>query len=167
MNGQQSLCTAMASLQYFFCGNYDLIQLHRQIIHQYDGISMRNWLKSSPPVQWKWHDILLFQLFGPVLFSAHVYGSSWRRSLADLNHVTASYTNINIFKFYNQIFDVKNSSWTSACLLWVENWDPFGDESVPRCFVSKSGCYWTTVNSSLVGWSGELFNSGGWDFLEK
>ena len=25
--------------------------------------------------QQKWHDILLFQLFGPVLFSAHVYGS--------------------------------------------------------------------------------------------
>ena len=42
-----------------------------------------------------------------------------------------------IMKLYNQFFDVKNSSWTSACLLWVENWDPFGDESVPRCFVSK------------------------------
>ena len=50
----------------------------------------------------------------------------------------ANFTNINIFKLYNQIFDVKNSSWTSAHLLWVENWDPFGDESVPRCFVSKS-----------------------------
>ena len=25
--------------------------------------------------QWKWHDIFLFQLFGPVLFSTHVYGS--------------------------------------------------------------------------------------------
>ena len=34
----------------FFGGKYDLIQLHRQIIHQNDGISMRNWLKSSPPV---------------------------------------------------------------------------------------------------------------------
>ena len=33
----------------FFDGKYDLIQLHRQIIHQNDGISMRNWLKSSPP----------------------------------------------------------------------------------------------------------------------
>ena len=28
--------------QYFFGGKYDLIQLHRQIIHQNDGISMRN-----------------------------------------------------------------------------------------------------------------------------
>ena len=33
----------------FFGGKYDLIQLHRRIIHQNDGISMRNWLKSSPP----------------------------------------------------------------------------------------------------------------------
>ena len=33
---------AMASQQYFFGGKYDLIQLHRQIIHQNDGISMRN-----------------------------------------------------------------------------------------------------------------------------
>ena len=28
--------------QYFFGDKYDLIQLHRQIIHQNDGISMRN-----------------------------------------------------------------------------------------------------------------------------
>lgn len=35
--------------QYFFGGKYDLIQLHRQIIHQNDGISMRNSLKPSPP----------------------------------------------------------------------------------------------------------------------
>ena len=33
----------------FFGGKYDLIQLHRQIIHQNDGISMRNSLKPSPP----------------------------------------------------------------------------------------------------------------------
>ena len=38
----------MASHQYFFGGKYDLIQLHRQIIHQNAGISMRSWLKSSP-----------------------------------------------------------------------------------------------------------------------
>ena len=48
-----------------------------------------------------------------------------------------------ILKLYNQFFDVQNSSWTSACLLWVENWDPFGDESVPRCFVSKK---WVLLN---------------------
>ena len=35
--------------QYFFGGKYDLIQLHRQIIRQNDGISMRNSLKPSPP----------------------------------------------------------------------------------------------------------------------
>ena len=29
-------------LPYFFGGKYDLIQLHRQITHQNDGISMRN-----------------------------------------------------------------------------------------------------------------------------
>ena len=34
------------------------------------GISIQIWRK-----QWKWHDILLFQLFGLVLFLAHVYGS--------------------------------------------------------------------------------------------
>ena len=28
-----------------------------------------------PHQQFLWHDILLFQLFGPALFSAHVYGS--------------------------------------------------------------------------------------------
>ena len=28
--------------QYFFGGKYDLIQLHRQIIHQNDGVFMRN-----------------------------------------------------------------------------------------------------------------------------
>ena len=28
---------------------HDLIQLHRQIMHQNDGLSMKNWLKSSPP----------------------------------------------------------------------------------------------------------------------
>ena len=35
--------------QYFFGGNYDLIQLQRQIVHQNDGVSMRNSLKPSPP----------------------------------------------------------------------------------------------------------------------
>ena len=39
----------MASQQYFFGGKYDLIQLHRQIIRQNDGISMRNSLKPSSP----------------------------------------------------------------------------------------------------------------------
>ena len=43
-----------------------------------------NWLKSSPPASFiqnlkkkkrKWHNIFLFQLFGPILFSAYVYGS--------------------------------------------------------------------------------------------
>ena len=34
--------------QYFFGDKYDLIQLHRQIEGQNDGISMRNSLKSSP-----------------------------------------------------------------------------------------------------------------------
>ena len=33
----------------FFGGKYDLIQLHRQFIHQNDRISMRNSLKPSPP----------------------------------------------------------------------------------------------------------------------
>jgi hypothetical protein len=32
----------MASLQYFFGGKYDLIQLHRQIIHQNARIFIRN-----------------------------------------------------------------------------------------------------------------------------
>ena len=32
-----------------FGGKYDLIQLHRQIIHQNDGISMRTSLRPSPP----------------------------------------------------------------------------------------------------------------------
>ena len=41
---------AMYCHQYCFGGKYDLIQLHRQIIHENDGIFMRNWLKSSPPV---------------------------------------------------------------------------------------------------------------------
>ena len=40
---------AMNCHQYFFGGKYDLIQLQRQIIHQNDGISMRNSLKPSPP----------------------------------------------------------------------------------------------------------------------
>ena len=40
---------AMYCNQYFFGDKYDLIQLHRQIIHQNDGISMRNSLKPSPP----------------------------------------------------------------------------------------------------------------------
>ena len=35
--------------QYSFGGKYDLIQLHRQIIHQNDGIFIRNLLKPSPP----------------------------------------------------------------------------------------------------------------------
>ena len=35
----------------FFGGKYDLFQLHRQIIHQNDGISMINWLESSPLAQ--------------------------------------------------------------------------------------------------------------------
>ena len=35
----QSLCTAT---NISFGGKYDLIHLHRQIIHQNDGISMRN-----------------------------------------------------------------------------------------------------------------------------
>jgi hypothetical protein len=33
----------------FFGVKYDLIQLHKQFIHQSDGISMRNSLKPSPP----------------------------------------------------------------------------------------------------------------------
>ena len=36
--------------QYFFGGKYDLIKLHKQIIHQNDGLSMRNLLKPSPLV---------------------------------------------------------------------------------------------------------------------
>ena len=81
--------TAIASCHYFFGGKYDLIQQHRQSIHR----DARNCFFTpkipSPPVlrrQWKWHDILLFQLFGPVLFSAHVYGCSQLAgtSLADL-----------------------------------------------------------------------------------
>ena len=35
--------------QYFFGDKYDLIQLHRQIEGQNDGISMRNSLKSWVP----------------------------------------------------------------------------------------------------------------------
>ena len=35
-----------------------------------------DWYHHHQQFLWKWHDILLFQLFGPVLFSAHVYGSS-------------------------------------------------------------------------------------------
>ena len=35
--------------QYCFSGTYDQIKLHKQIIHQNDGISMRNLLKPSPP----------------------------------------------------------------------------------------------------------------------
>ena len=35
--------------QYFFGGKYDLIQLHRQIVHQNDGIPMRYYLKPLPP----------------------------------------------------------------------------------------------------------------------
>ena len=41
--------TAITSLQYVFGGKYDLIQLHRQIIHQNDRIFKRNWLIPSPP----------------------------------------------------------------------------------------------------------------------
>ena len=35
--------------QYFFGGKHDLIPLYRQIMHQNDGMSMRNSLKPSPP----------------------------------------------------------------------------------------------------------------------
>ena len=43
---QSLLCTAT---NFCFGGKYDLIQLHRQIIHQNDGKSMRNsWKPSSP-----------------------------------------------------------------------------------------------------------------------
>ena len=46
------------------------------------------------------NDILLFQLFGPVLFSAHVYGSfaAADARLAELNQ------NIAKMKHYNQIW---------------------------------------------------------------
>ena len=41
--------------QYFFGGKYDLIHLHRQVIHQNDGISMRKLLKPSPPAFSIWN----------------------------------------------------------------------------------------------------------------
>ena len=43
--------------QYFFGGKYDLIQLHSQIIHQNDVISMMNsWKPSAFSMkQWKWN----------------------------------------------------------------------------------------------------------------
>ena len=71
---------AMASCQYIFGGKYDLIQLHRQIIHQNNGIIHEKLIEIFTTStfylkQQKWYDILLFQLFGPVLFSAHFYGS--------------------------------------------------------------------------------------------
>ena len=43
-----------------------------------------DWYHHHQQFQQKWHDILLFQLFGPVLFSPHVYGSfaaAYARSL--------------------------------------------------------------------------------------
>ena len=46
-----------------FSGKYNLIQIHRQIIHQSYRISIRNWLKSSPPAFFIWNlNRFLFQL---------------------------------------------------------------------------------------------------------
>ena len=62
----------------FFGGKYDLIQLHRQIVHQNHGIEIFTTSISYSICEEnkkKLHEILLFQLFGLVLFLAHVYGS--------------------------------------------------------------------------------------------
>ena len=73
---------AIASCQYFFGGKYDLIQLHRYtskcselFFHHKNTITTSNFY-SNLKKQWKWYDFLLFQLFGPVLFWAHIYGRS-------------------------------------------------------------------------------------------
>ena len=89
----------MASLQYFFGGKYDLIQLHRQIIHQNARIFKRNSLIPSPPaiyiylkktMKMTWYFVISAvwagAVFGPRLWQL----SARRRSLAgpwhDINY---------------------------------------------------------------------------------
>ena len=63
----------------FFGGKYDLIQLHRQIIHQ-NAWNFFVTTKITSPLALlvknlkKTMKMTLLQLFGLVLFSAHVYG---------------------------------------------------------------------------------------------
>ena len=52
----------------------------------------------SKEKKWKWHDILLFQLFGPVLFSAHVYGSFAAADARILEHDYHDMTQMRLHK---------------------------------------------------------------------
>ena len=84
-----SLCTAT-----IFCGNYDLIQLHRQIIHQKDGISIRTWLKSSPKPSLK-------------IGSANKAGCFGIEASSLLAYLRLFFRNTFFFKIESYVFDLR------------------------------------------------------------
>ena len=70
----------MASHQYFFGGKYDLIQLHRQIIHQNDEKLIEIFTTSTFYLQFKENNendmtFCYFSCLSQNCFCAHVYGS--------------------------------------------------------------------------------------------
>ena len=91
-----------------FGGKYNLIQIHRQIIHQSDGISIRNWLKSSPPAFFIWNLKLFFipadsrakldlqletmvLLFLPLYFTCSDWKRKYNLNLQKLAHIKWTY----------------------------------------------------------------------------
>ena len=60
-------------------GRNDLIQLYQQIVHQNDGISMRNWLKLSPPAFCIYH----FSCLGRYCFRPITIGQNTLAAVAN------------------------------------------------------------------------------------
>ena len=122
---------------YCFGGKYDLIQLHRQIIHQNHGISIKdstgaslisitNWLKSSPQVlliqnlkkttKITWHFVI------PAVWTSTVFGprlwllSACRHSLAAKKYKVLPYDN------WNWLMYLPKHSCNESLVTWMIRW---------------------------------------------